>query len=687
MDFGKIYMDTPARTYVDFGVVIHKDKFYVYPDSNDIWYKLAISKGRSGSRELFINSNVANHVDQDSRDKIVKADLTDSDNFRECVGTELTPDNPDISRYYKALNNIPTSIHITFSNVYVDVLTVIELSRFGTRAWQTLKTYAIRNVHDGTLAGYVSASIVNGVLNSTHGSDKHNRSMSTLRKFIRQVTPGEIEAFGGIRRWSNGEFVVTAHYPTPAEDAAEDIYYKWHATFIDATLALDDEVKEPAEPTKTENNYTDIEPMADGVIQGPESFTIKNKHFRVNRDALFKVGDYPEPYLMITVEGCDSVYFIPHTQRVSKFLRLSDCISGVGVTWSRLSVDNCPDYLAAAFDSYVKRYEATEQYIVTSKFYIDLSDKYVAEIPLHGNRKPNYHIIVYKVNYFDGSEPSYLTCSLGCNEKDSQFRHRIYKLLSDEPGPGHLVTTNRAVHRVEDVSIHPMQNYYIQAELLAEVNTIKPAITAVDDTQLGATLSVNTGAEELYECIVPRLDSIDRDRDEISARIKECYSYLQQLRNLIEDGHTAAVTQHKVINDNTRQCLEAISKGNHVALESAKEEINKRFDTMSDKFESLGAGHSMMLEVLHKTNKSIDVIKAGTAENRTAIQGVIDVFDKTLNALDKESAEVKGNQLRIESAITTLICALRDVIEYQERILQNQERKGFWNWLKSLFKK
>lgn len=677
MDFGMIYMDTPACTYVDFGVVIHKDKFYVYPDSNDIWYKLVISKGRSGSRELFINSNVANHVDPDSRNKIVKPDLEDSDNFRECVGTELTPDSPDISRYYKALNNIPTSIHITFSNVYVDVLTVIELSRYCTRSWHTLKTYAIRNVDDGTLAGYVSAAIVNGLLNSDPDSAIRTTYMSTLRKFIRQVVPGEIEVFGGVRhRWLNGEFVVTAHYPTPAEDAAEDIYYKWHSTFIDATLALDDEVKEPAKDSD-DTPWIPV-PEAPNVIRWPYCYTIKSRKYIIHTDPWFLVGDSDEPHLMLENPTNGLRRFVPLMWPINSSLPIDECITADNVKWTILEECNCSKYYLPLLQSHKEAMHRYNKVIVLDKCYVDISEHFIAEIPMQGNNRPATSMNVYKVHYFDKPGISYISTYIDNHNAISKCI--LFKI--NELGPGYVYSSSRAAYNISDVTI--CEEYADSAEAcVVEVSAMPDTETAITTASVATTDSI----ENLYEHLAPRLDSISYTQDETKAAIKWNNGKLDDLRKLIEDGHTAAVTQHKVINDNTRQCLEAISKGNHAALEAAKEEINKRFDDMSDKFGSLGAGHSMMLEVLHKTSKSVDAIKAGTADNRNAIQGVIDVFQTSLNVMDKEFAEAKDRQLSIAAGIDRLIGAVYSVIEYQERILQNQERKGFWNWLKSLFKK
>lgn len=205
--------------------------------------------------------------------------------------------------------------------------------------------------------------------------------------------------------------------------------------------------------------------------------------------------------------------------------------------------------------------------------------------------------------------------------------------------------------------------------------------------KLGVAIAVGSSNDEKIEKLYTLIDENETTATNSLERVTEIQESLEDFKDRVNDKLSCIVSNQNTINDNTRRCLESISEGSHKALETYQEEINKRFDTMSDKFGSLGAGHSMMLEVLHKTNKSVDAVKAGTTENRTAIQGIIDVFDETLNALDKESAEVKDRQLSIESGVSTLMGAVQSVIEYQERILQNQERKGFWNWLKSLFKK
>ena len=676
MDFCKFYVDTPARTYVDFGVVIHKDKFYVYSDSDDIWYKLVIGKGRAGSRELFVNSTVANYVDQNSHDKIVKADLKDSDNFREYVGTELTPDNPNIARYYKALNNIPTSIHITFSNVYVDVLTVIELSKYGARSWQTLKTYAIRNVADSTLAGYVSAAVVNGILNSTPGSAKHTTNMSVLRKFIRQVIPGEIEVFGAIRRWSNGEFFITAHYPTPAEDAAEDIYYKWHSTFIDATLAHDDQVTEPAKDPE-DTPWVPV-PEAPNVIRWPYCYTIKGRKYVVHADPWFVVGDSDEPHLMIEHPTNGSRRFVSLMQPINSSLPIDKCITADNVKWTILEECNCSEYYLPLLQRHKEAMHRYNKVIVLDKCYVDISKHFIADIPMHGNRRPATSMNVYKVHYFDKPGISYISTYI--DNHNAVSKCILFKI--NELGPGYVYASSRAAYNISDVTIR--EEYAESAEAcVVAVSSVPDPETAITTASVATTESV----EKLYEHLVPRLDSIAYTQDETKAAIKWNNGKLDDLRNLIEDGHTAAVTQHKVINDNTRQCLEAISKGNHAALESAKEEINKRFDTMCDKFDSLGQSHSTTQSMLNRLGVRVDNIKQDLVEQRSGISGIVEVMQRTLEAVEKEFNEAKDRQIRMQASVDNLTVAAYDIVQYQERILQNQERKGFWNWLKSLFKK
>lgn len=199
-------------------------------------------------------------------------------------------------------------------------------------------------------------------------------------------------------------------------------------------------------------------------------------------------------------------------------------------------------------------------------------------------------------------------------------------------------------------------------------------------SDIDAVGTIITDTESLYERIVPRLDSIGRTQDEIKSATKWNNGKLDDLRKYVDGRFTESKSQLTAVNEDVRRCFSVLT-----------EEVDKRFDTMSDKFGSLGADiRELILKQDEDDKKIIDYIantKGSVEAVRTDSQGIVEMLRNFLKVMDNEFSVVKYHESSIHSGIDTLITALHDVIEYQERILQNQERKGFWNWLKSLFKK
>ncbi len=196
--------------------------------------------------------------------------------------------------------------------------------------------------------------------------------------------------------------------------------------------------------------------------------------------------------------------------------------------------------------------------------------------------------------------------------------------------------------------------------------------------KLGVVTDVGSSTADKIEKLYNLIDENETTATNSLERVTEVQEALEDFKDHVNDKLSCIVLNQNTINDNTRRCLEAISN---------REEINKRFDDMSLKFDSLGQSHSTTQSMLSRLEVHTDNVKQDLVDLRLSIINIIDVMQITLDGMGKEFAEAKDRQQSIEHGVNTLIVALRSVIEYQERILQNQERKGFWNWLKSLFKK
>jgi DNA-binding ferritin-like protein len=205
--------------------------------------------------------------------------------------------------------------------------------------------------------------------------------------------------------------------------------------------------------------------------------------------------------------------------------------------------------------------------------------------------------------------------------------------------------------------------------------------------KLGVVIAVGSSTDDKIEKLYNLIDENETNATNSLERVIEIQESLEDFKDRVNDKLSCIVSNQNTINDNTRRCLESISKGNHQALETYQEEINNRFDDMSLKFDSLGQSHSTTKSMLNRLEVCIDKIKQDLVEQRSGIGGIVDVMQRTLEAMEKEFNEAKDRQISVKASADSLIVALYDVVQYQERILQNQERKGFWNWLKSLFKK
>ena len=220
-----------------------------------------------------------------------------------------------------------------------------------------------------------------------------------------------------------------------------------------------------------------------------------------------------------------------------------------------------------------------------------------------------------------------------------------------------------------------------EAAELEELAVVSEIPASYDDISVA-----DSQIEKLYERLVPRLDSIGYTQDEIKAAVKWNNGWLDDMDKKLEELAKDQREIHTYVIDTNNEVTKYLSK--------IQDRTKLTVDAVTQLYREMDGVRGSIRELVLKQDEDNDKIVDHIANTkclveavRIAIHSIIDVFQKTLNALDKEFAESKVNQLRIESGVNTLVGAAHDIVEYQERILQNQERKGFWNWLKSLFKK
>lgn len=195
------------------------------------------------------------------------------------------------------------------------------------------------------------------------------------------------------------------------------------------------------------------------------------------------------------------------------------------------------------------------------------------------------------------------------------------------------------------------------------------------DTAIAVESTFTKCIEDIHSYIAPRLDNLQEKLGVVITVSSSLDDKIEKLYNLIDENETTATNS-----------LERVTEIQE-SLEDFKDRVDDSFDDMSLKFDALGQSHSTTKSMLNRLEMRIDEIKQDLVEQRSGIGGIVDVMQRTLEVMEKEFNEAKGRQINVQASADTLTAATYDMVQYQERILQNQERKGFWNWLKSLFKK
>ena len=220
------------------------------------------------------------------------------------------------------------------------------------------------------------------------------------------------------------------------------------------------------------------------------------------------------------------------------------------------------------------------------------------------------------------------------------------------------------------------------------------------ETTLSVVSQLAATTEDIYSYIAPRLDNLQEKLGTVITVLSSNDDKIEKLYNLIDENETTATNSLERVTE-IQEALEDLreefaTKFNGMLLDHSSianklddrfEAISNRFDDMSLKFDSLGQSHSTTKYMLNRLEVQVDKVRQDLVEQRSGIVSIVDVMQSTLENVGKEFNKAKDRQLSILSGVSSLMGALQSVVEYQERILQNQERKGFWNWLKSLFKK
>ena len=314
----------------------------------------------------------------------------------------------------------------------------------------------------------------------------------------------------------------------------------------------------------------------------------------------------------------------------------------------------------------------------------------------------DHYAILYHLRMAAKAEPgSYITSDhkvLSEAEYDVKWHDYNHDLISDivdfkwleewlayEPVDTKKEEFNKAVEDFKDGKISEVPSL----EYIPGTETTVSVVSQLAET-----------TEGIYSYIAPRLDNLQEKLGTVITVLSSNGDKIEKLYNLIDENETTATNSLERVTE-IQEALEDLreefaTKFNGMLLDHSSiankldascEAINKLFDDMSLKFDALGQSHSTTKTMLNRLEVRTDKIKQDLVEQRSGIGGIVDVMQSTLEAMEKEFNEAKDRQISVKASVDNLTVAAHDMVQYQERILQNQERKGFWNWLKSLFKK
>ena len=256
--------------------------------------------------------------------------------------------------------------------------------------------------------------------------------------------------------------------------------------------------------------------------------------------------------------------------------------------------------------------------------------------------------------------------------------------ISEVPGLEYIPGTDAALSVVSQLSATTEDSY----------SYIAPRLDNLQE-KLGTVITVLSSTDDKIEKLYNLIDENETTATNSLERVTEIQESLEDFKDRVKDMLAGIVLNQNTINDNTRQCLEAISNGSHRALETYQEEINKRFDDMSLKFDALGQSHSTTKSMINRLDVRVDKISTKIDDTLyELLTSVAKFIDSAQVYIANRFDEAKDRQISVQTFVDNLTVTTYDIVQYQERILQNQERilqnqerKGFWNWLKSLFKK
>ena len=360
------------------------------------------------------------------------------------------------------------------------------------------------------------------------------------------------------------------------------------------------------------------------------------------------------------------------------------------------------DKFRNAASEYAVKLRVTSGLVYVGDACIDMSDYFRVSLGNSGR-----YALAHAVTFRDGAGTSYIAASIFSMDVYGMLHH-IRRVA--EAAPGSYVSSSHKVipsggytakwedHAPTDngSSMDEWLNCTVEevVDNTSSVFTEAPAetITALENVSVATSESV----ERLYDLTAPRLDALGVGQDKLVALVKNLECTAEQFATYGESRYLETQLACETLAEQQRECL-CLAKDNNLALQQLpklQDQVKLYFDAINQLYSGLDGVRGSIRELVLKQEaddkKIIDCIantKGSVEAIRTATNSLIDVCNDSLGMVGKEFAEIKGIYLSTESGIRTLIDATHSMIEYQERILQNQERKGFWNWLKSLFKK
>jgi DNA repair ATPase RecN len=170
------------------------------------------------------------------------------------------------------------------------------------------------------------------------------------------------------------------------------------------------------------------------------------------------------------------------------------------------------------------------------------------------------------------------------------------------------------------------------------------------------------------------------DNGEVSYCVTDRYDYLAPRLDNLQEKSSVIISTLSAYSDRLDKVIDTLDEY-HTALTVTSERVSEIQDCLNDFRNTLTSGYHSLREDAAKLQVQAD------AHAEVFLAAVTNYTASLAAKMDKEHTEHKACCEAIHSNLLTLTQCVQELVRQQERILYNQERRGIWARIKSLFGK